>query len=340
MGTNEPTKTAEQGTKTAMYEQQPIMRLEHLKKYFDVPGKGKLHAVDDITFNIYPHETVGLVGESGCGKSTVGNLIVRLLDPTDGHVYFSDKDVATAGGKQLRELRKQIQIIFQDPYSSLNPRESIQAILADPLQIHHIAKGDALKARVKELAEMVGLEPYILEKFPHELDGGKRQLAGIARALALEPKFIVCDEPVSSLDVSVQATIINYLIDMQQKMGLSYLFISHDLSVVRHISNRVAVMYLGQLVEIAPTDELFAHPFHPYTKALLSAVPKVEFENQRQRIILKGDVPSPINPRPGCRFASRCWHACEECKAQQTLQDAGDGHQVACARWKEFAEER
>jgi oligopeptide/dipeptide ABC transporter ATP-binding protein len=317
--------------------QEPLVRIEHLVKYFDVGGKGdKLHAVDDISLDIMPNETVGLVGESGCGKSTVGNVLIRLLEATSGHVYFEGKDVVTASPREMKELRKKMQIIFQDPYASLNPRESVETILEDPYQIHHLAKGKELKQKVAEMAEMVGLESYVLEKFPHELDGGKRQLTGIARALALNPKFIICDEPVSALDVSVQATIINLLIEMQKKMGLSYLFISHDLSVVRHISNRVAVMYLGQIVELAPTDEIFSNTLHPYSIALLSAVPRLDFENKTNRIVLEGDVPSPVNPKPGCRFAPRCFMAQDICKEQApTLTEVCPGHCVACHFWQQ-----
>jgi oligopeptide/dipeptide ABC transporter ATP-binding protein len=315
---------------------EPLVSIKNLKMYFNIPGKGKLHAVDDVSFDIMPNETVGLVGESGCGKSTVGNVLIRLLNATSGQVLFEGKDILKLKGKELNEVRKKMQIIFQDPYSSLNPRETISAILADPYQIHKIASGAELKKTVKELANSVGLEDYVLDKFPHELDGGKRQLAGIARALALKPKFIICDEPVSALDVSVQATIINLLIEMQKKMGLSYLFVSHDLSVVRHISNRVAVMYLGQIVEFAPTDEIFANARHPYTIALLSAVPKVDFKDKSQRIVLKGDVPSPVNPKPGCRFAPRCPMARECCKNETPeLHEVAPGHSVACHFWEE-----
>lgn len=315
---------------------EPLVKIEHLKMYFDVPGKGKLHAVDDISLDIMPNETVGLVGESGCGKSTVGNVLIQLLKATGGKIYFEGSNILEADRKERQELRKKMQIIFQDPYSSLNPRESVETILEDPYQIHKMASGKELKQKVAELAETVGLEPYVLEKFPHELDGGKRQLVGIARALAMSPKFIICDEPVSALDVSVQATIINLLIDMQKKRGLSYLFISHDLSVVRHISNRVAVMYLGQIVELAPTDEIFANTLHPYSIALLSAVPQIDFENKKERIVLKGDVPSPVNPKPGCRFAPRCWMAKDICRAESPeLKEVAPGHCVACHFWQE-----
>lgn len=315
---------------------EPLISIKNLKMYFNVPGKGSLHAVDDVSFDIMHNETVGLVGESGCGKSTVGNVLIRLLNATAGEVYFEGEDILKRKGRDLNEIRKKMQIIFQDPYSSLNPRETISAILADPYQIHHVATGEKLKQTVKELANSVGLEDYVLDKFPHELDGGKRQLAGIARALALKPKFIICDEPVSSLDVSVQATIINLLIEMQKKMGLSYLFVSHDLSVVRHISNRVAVMYLGQIVELAPTDEIFTNAVHPYTIALLSAVPKVDFHDRSGLIVLQGDVPSPLDPKPGCRFAPRCPMAKECCKNETPkFEEIAPGHSVACHFYKE-----
>jgi oligopeptide/dipeptide ABC transporter ATP-binding protein len=315
---------------------QPLLRMQNLKKYFHVPGKGELHAVDNVSLDIMPRETLGLVGESGCGKSTVGNLIVRLHKATSGHLYFNGLDLVSAKNRQVKGIRRNIQMIFQDPFSSLNPRQTVQAILAAPLMVHGIASGTALHRRVQELAEIVGLEAYVLAKYPHELDGGKRQMVGIARALSLEPTFIVCDEPVSSLDVSVQATIINLLIDMQARMGLTYLFISHDLSVVRHISNRVAVMYLGEVVELAETDTIFANTLHPYSIALLSAVPKLDCEDKGNRIVLNGDVPSPLNPKSGCRFAPRCWIANDRCKRESPpLSEAERGHFVACHFWSE-----
>ena len=324
---------------TGQSTQKPLLRVEHLKEYFKIPGKGYLHAVDDITLEIMPNETLGLVGESGCGKSTVGNVLMRLLKPTGGKIFYEDKDVTKPSKKENLELTKKTQMVFQDPYSSLNPRKPIRSILSEPFKINKTAEGRELDDNVRKLAERVGLEPYVLDQYPHELDGGKRQMVGIARALAMQPKFIVCDEPVSALDVSVQATIINLLIDMQKEMGLSYLFISHDLSVVRHISDRVAVMYLGQIVEIAPTDTIFSNTLHPYSIALLSAVPKIDFEEQENRIVLTGDVPSPMNPKPGCRFAPRCWMACEECKNKdQELTQVEPGHFVACSRWKESRE--
>jgi oligopeptide/dipeptide ABC transporter ATP-binding protein len=316
-----------------------LLKLENLKMYFDIPGKGKLHAVDEINLEIMPHETLGLVGESGCGKSTVGYLTVRLLNATGGNIYFEGKDMLKASRKDLVEYTKKAQMIFQDPYSSLNPSKTIRSILSVPFAVNKLAKGKAVNKQVEKLAEKVGLEPYVLDMFPHELDGGKRQMVGIARALAVNPQLIVCDEPVSALDVSVQATIINLLIDTQKEMGFSYLFISHDLSVVRHISNHVAVMYLGQIVEVAPTDTIFADTLHPYSIALLSAVPNLEFSGASNRIVLSGDVPSPLNPKPGCRFAPRCWMAKEKCFAETPLLvEAQAGHQVACHYWQNSRE--
>jgi oligopeptide/dipeptide ABC transporter ATP-binding protein len=335
-----------------------LLKIDHLKTWFKIPGKGDLHAVDDISLEIMPNETLGLVGESGCGKSTVGNVIMRLIPATSGHIYFEGGDMASAKGKSKAAYAKKTQMIFQDPYSSLNPRKSIRSILSDPFKIYKIASRKEPDDLVEKLAQKVGLELYVLDQFPHELDGGKRQMVGIARALSMNPKFIVCDEPVSALDVSVQATIINLLIDMQREMGFSYLFISHDLSVVRHISNRVAIMYLGQIVEIAPTDEVFSNTLHPYSIALLSAVPEpqepsfrrgrspirgegsslpdLNFDHASKRIVLAGDVPSPLNPKPGCRFAPRCWMAHKECKTtDQVLTEIAPGHQVACKFWNE-----
>ena len=318
----------------------PLVSVKNLKKYFDVKdGKSKLHAVDDLTFDIYPGETLGLVGESGCGKSTVGNVLMRLLKPTGGEMIFGASDVFKATGKESLALCKEMQIIFQDPYSSLNPRKTIRSILMEAYKIHHMGSGKQLEQMVKELCDDAGITQDLLNKYPHELDGGKRQIVGIARALSLSPKFVVCDEPVSSLDVSIQATIINLLMDLQKKRDLSFLFISHDLSVVRHISNRIAVMYLGQIIEIAPTDEIFENAMHPYTIALLSAVPKVAIGKKIKRIVLKGDVPSPIDPGEGCRFAPRCWMAQDICAKQSPmLSEVEGGHRVACHFCKESRE--
>lgn len=314
-----------------MSEQQTYVSVRHLKKYFKVKGKGTLHAVDDVSFDVFDGETLGLVGESGCGKSTVGNVIMRLLPPSGGEVWCEDKNVFTLSEKDSREYRKKMQMIFQDPYSSLNPQKTIKQILSEPYLLHDMHKGQKLDRKIEELLDTVGLEHNVLYKFPHELDGGRRQLVGIGRALSLNSRFIVCDEPVSALDVSMQATIINLLMELQKRLGLSLLFISHDLSVVRHISSRIAVMYLGQIVELAETDTLFANAVHPYTIALLSAVPQVDLDKKIDRIVLKGDVPSPINPPEGCRFAGRCWMACEACrKTNPSLVEVEPGHYVAC----------
>ena len=317
-------------------EQLPVIEVKNLKKHFKVKNKGILHAVDGISFCVMPGQTLGLVGESGCGKSTVGNVIMRLHQATDGQVLYRGSDILKSTGEESMQFRKKIQIIFQDPYSSLNPKKTINQIMEESYKIHHLCDGKERQKRIRELIELCGLEQYVLEKFPHELDGGKRQLIGIARALSLGPEFIVCDELVSSLDVSVQATIINLLMDLQKKMQLSFLFISHDLSVVRHISQRVAVMYLGQIIELADTDVIFSEARHPYTLALLSAVPKIEFDNEEKRIVLNGDVPSPINPGEGCRFAPRCFMCRDICKSKKPeLTEVGEGHCVACHFWKE-----
>ena len=311
--------------------QSPLLEVKNLKKYFKIPRKGMLHAVDDLSFEVYPGETLGLVGESGCGKSTVGNVLMRLLPRTSGELIFNGQDVFTANKTDSFNIRKSMQIIFQDPYSSLNPRKTIKSILSEAYEIHKLAKGAELDKAINELCDMVGIARSLLNRYPHELDGGMRQVVGIARALSLKPSFVVCDEPVSSLDVSVQAKIINLLIDMQKKMDLSYLFISHDLSVVRHISDRIAVMYLGQIVEISDTATIFSNTMHPYSIALLSAVPRVDVDTKVRRILLKGDVPSPMNPKPGCRFAPRCWMAQDSCYDNTPeLTEVEPGHCVAC----------
>ena len=315
-------------------EKTPLVEAVGLKKYFKISRKKLLHAVDDVNFRVFPGETLGLVGESGCGKSTVGNVVMRLHEPTAGKVLYEGRNIFDLTGDEAAKIRQRMQIVFQDPYSSLNPRKTIRKILSEPFEIH--AKeytGQSKLKLVKDLCDTVEIPHNLLELYPHELDGGMRQVVGIARALSLKPKFIVCDEPVSSLDVSVQARIINLLIDLQKRDNYSYLFISHDLSVVRHISNRIAVMYLGQIIETAETDELFKNTMHPYSIALLSAVPRVDVDRQVNRIVLKGDVPSPINPPKGCRFAPRCWMAKEECLKGQvdtTLEEVSPGHFVAC----------
>lgn len=312
-------------------ENKPLVEAKHLKMYFNIKRKGMLHAVDDVSFEIYPGETLGLVGESGCGKSTIGNVTMRLLKATGGELLFEGRDVFKAKDKESAEFRRKMQIIFQDPYSSLNPRKTIRKILREAYEVQHMGSSAQIDKMVDELCERVDIPKSLLECYPHELDGGMRQVVGIARALSLDPSLIVCDEPVSSLDVSVQAKIINLLMDIQRERGLSYLFISHDLSVVRHISNRIAVMYLGQIVELCDTDTMFEQAMHPYSIALLSAVPQVNMDVKVKRILLRGDVPSPMDPKPGCRFAPRCWMAQEKCFTEDpALKEVSCGHCVAC----------
>jgi oligopeptide transport system ATP-binding protein len=326
---------------------QPLLQVKNLKKYFPIKGGilsktvGHVQAVDDISFDLYPGETVGLVGESGCGKSTAAQTILRLIEPTGGEVFFEGQDILKLGKKPMRALRRQMQIIFQDPYASLNPRMTVASIVGEPLEIHKIAKGRAKEERVANILEKVGLRPEHMRRYPHEFSGGQRQRIGIARALALNPKLIIGDEPVSALDVSIQAQVINLLEDLQREFNLTYLIIAHDLSVVEHISDRVAVMYLGKIVELATDRELYENPSHPYTEALLSAVPRPDPSIKKQRIILPGDVPSPINPPSGCRFHTRCLYAKADCKTvEPPLQDIGDGHYVACHYWKEVQAKR
>ena len=317
-----------------------ILRVENLKMYFPILRGliiqrkiGDIKAVDGVSFFIRRGETLGLVGESGCGKSTTGRAILQLYRPTGGHVYFEGKDLTKLKGRELRQMRRRIQMIFQDPYASLNPRMTVEAIVGEPLEVHGIAKGKAKRERVQELLAQVGLNPYFINRYPHEFSGGQRQRIGIARALAVDPDFIVCDEPISALDVSIQAQIINLLQDLQEQRGLTYLFIAHDLSVVRHISDRVAVMYLGKIVEMADRDELYENPLHPYTQALLSAVPipDPEVEMKRQRIILHGEVPSPANPPKGCNFHTRCPRVMDICREKEpAFVDVGGEHFVAC----------
>ena len=308
-----------------------ILEVKNLKKYFKT-AKGMLHAVDDVSFSLERGTTLGVVGESGCGKSTLGRSILRLIEPTSGEVRFEDKDVAALNTKEMRAMRKDMQIIFQDPYSSLDPRKTVYQAISEPIIKHKLIKDKAaLEARVLELMETVGLAERLINTYPHELDGGRRQRIGIARALALNPKFIVCDEPVSALDVSIQAQIINLLKELQQKMGLTYIFITHDLSVVNHFSDEIAVMYLGQMVEKAPAEELFANPIHPYTKALLSAIPVPDLDHKTERILLKGEISSPINPKDECRFKKRCFAACEKCECgAPQLVEVSSKHFVAC----------
>lgn len=314
-------------------QKKEILRVEHLKKYFTTP-KGTLHAVDDVNFSIRTGETLGVVGESGCGKSTMGRAILRLHEPTSGKVYFEGRDILGYNKKQLKDLRKDMQIIFQDPFASLNPRMTVSEAIIEPLLVQGIYKASeraAITRRVEKIMNLVGLAKRLVNTYPHELDGGRRQRIGIARALAVNPKFIVCDEPVSALDVSIQAQILNLMQDLQEELNLTYMFITHDLSVVRHFSNDIVVMYLGQMVESAPAKALFKNPMHPYTKALLSAIPVPDPDFKMERIPLKGELTSPINPEPGCRFAKRCPYATEGCtNNEMTLKEMEPGHFVSC----------
>ena len=323
-----------------MAENQPLLHVEHLRKDYAVDssvfGRGKqhVHAVDDVSFDIYPGETFGLVGESGCGKSTTGRSIVRLTNPTSGKVVFDGHDIAKMSKRELKAMRKDLQVIFQDPYASLNPRMTIGEIVAEPLVIHGVMPDRAERMRyVAGLLDIVGLNPEHINRYPHEFSGGQRQRIGIARAFALHPKLIICDEPVSALDVSIQAQVLNLLSDLQEEYGTAYLFIAHDLSVVQHISNRVAVMYLGSLMELSDWKTLYSEPYHPYTQSLLSAVPvpDPDIQHTRKRIILPGDPPSPINPPSGCLFHTRCPIAQEICSQQRPeLREVAPGHFCAC----------
>lgn len=317
-----------------------LLSIRNLVKHFPITRGiifqkqiGAVHAVDDISFDIHQGETLGLVGESGCGKSTTGRTILQLYRPTSGQVVFDGIDLVALKGNELRKMRRRMQMIFQDPYASLNPRMTVGEIIGEPLLIHSVAKGKAIQERVEQLLELVGLNPAFSNRYPHEFSGGQRQRIGVARALALQPDLIVCDEPISALDVSIQAQVVNLLEDLQHQFGLTYLFIAHDLSMVRHISDRIAVMYLGVLVELADRNELYNHPLHPYTQALLSAVPIPDpfVEERRRRIILEGDVPSPVNPPSGCRFRTRCKYAKEQCsEVKPEWRELQPGHFVAC----------
>jgi len=316
-----------------------LLEVQHVKKYFPV-RKGllqrevaRVHAVDDVSVSVQEGETLGLVGESGCGKSTLGRTIVRLLEPTDGEIVFEGRNISKLGAGKLRPLRREMQMVFQDPYASLNPRKRVGTIIGDPLEIHGIGDAKSRRARVQELLRTVGLSPEHYNRFPHEFSGGQRQRIGVARALALQPKLIIADEPVSALDVSIQSQILNLLGDLQEEFRLTYIFIAHDLGVVRHVSDRIAVMYLGKLVELSPAEELYERPIMPYTEALLSAVPIPDPDRAeaRERIVLTGDVPSPIDPPSGCRFHPRCRYATEVCKqVEPPLTDYGNGHLAAC----------
>src|SRR5438270_5801654 len=326
--------------------QDSLVQVNMLKMYFPITQGiiiqrrvGDIKAVDGLNFSVKRGETLGLVGESGCGKSTTGRAILPLYRPTEGHVLFEDKDLTVIKGEELRRMRRRMQMIFQDPYASLNPRMTVGGIVGEPLEVHNIAKGKEQKERVQELLKIVGLNPYFVNRYPHEFSGGQRQRIGVARALAVNPDFIVWDEPISALDVSIQAQVLNLLEELQGQFNLTYLFIAHDLSVVRHISDRVAVMYVGKIVELTTRDLLYERPLHPYTKALLSAVPIPDpaIERKRQRIILTGDVPSPVNPPTGCRFHPRCPFAQELCREKEPeLLEVEPNHFAACHFWDEI----
>ena len=317
-------------------ERTPLIKVDHLKEYFKISGKGMLHAVDDVNFEIYEGETLGLVGESGCGKSTVGNVIMRLLQQTDGKLYLEGENVFEASKEKKNDYCRKMQIIFQDPYSSLNPRKTIRSILSEAYIVQKLCPKEEIEGKIRELCDIVGISQRLLDYYPHELDGGTRQVVGIARALSLNPKFIVCDEPVSSLDVSVQAKRINLLMDLQKQFGLTYLFISHDLSVVEHISDSIGVMYLGSMVEYGPKKSIFANPLHPYTNALFSAIPMPDPDVKMNRVILQGSIPSPANPPKGCKFHTRCDKCMERCKTEAPVQrEVEPGHYVVCHLYDE-----
>ena len=341
-GSGMPTPNVQTSGDGPDYSQPPILQVRNLKKYFPIKKGaifakevGAVKAVDDVSFDLWPGETLGVVGESGCGKSTTGRAILQLHKPTSGSVVFQGQELTTLNNQQMRAVRRDLQIVFQDPYASLNPRMTVGNIIAEPLVIHQIGTKDTRRARVKELLDIVGLNPAFTNRYPHEFSGGQRQRIGIARALALQPKLIICDEPVSALDVSIQAQVMNLLEDLQKEFALTYMFIAHDLAVVKHVSDRVAVMYLGKVVELAEADKLYADPQHPYTQALLSSIPVADPEvaRRKDRIILSGDVPSPANPPPGCPFHVRCWKAQSICKQQMPpleMKDGDPGHQMAC----------
>lgn len=316
-----------------MASKEKLVEIKNLKKYFKVSGKQILKAVDDLNLDIYKGETVGLVGESGCGKSTAGRTLLRLYEPTEGEVYFKGENIFTKKAKEILRIRRGMQMIFQDPYASINPRMTCGDVIGEAMDIHNLATGKARQERIYALLDLVGLNKEHANRFAHEFSGGQRQRIGIARALAVEPEFVIADEPISALDVSIQAQVVNLLEDLQREFGLTYLFIAHDLAMVKHISNRIAVMYLGQIVELSKSNELYKHPLHPYTQALLSAIPipDPDIEASRNRIILEGDVPSPINPPSGCHFRTRCRYAKPECaEVEPQLHDVGGGHFVSC----------
>ncbi len=314
---------------------QPVIEVKGLKKYFPTP-RGLLHAVDDVTLRIERGKTLGVVGESGCGKSTLGRTIIHLQPPTGGQVLLNGNDITNIKGRELKAAREKMQIIFQDPYSSLDPRKTVDATIREPLVVSKRYKKNEIDNATAELMEFVGIDARLRMAYPHELDGGRRQRVGIARALALNPEFVVCDEPVSALDVSIQAQVLNLLKKLQQQKGLTYMFVTHDMSVVRHISDDICVMYLGQVVEKCPSKELFKNPLHPYTRALLSAIPSVDIHNPIKREILRGEITSPIDPKPGCRFAARCRFATEACFQPQKQQEVSPGHFVRCCRVNEL----
>ncbi|MDR1573489.1 MAG: ABC transporter ATP-binding protein [Clostridiales Family XIII bacterium] len=312
-----------------------LLEINRLKKYFSTPG-GLLHAVDDVSFKIEEGKTMGVVGESGCGKSTLGRTLIHLIESTDGRIVYRDKDITRVTKKGLEKLRHKMQIIFQDPNSSLDPRKTVESTIREPMKLSKRFTKDEINDKINELMELVGIDRRMRRAYPHELDGGRRQRVGIARALAMNPEFIVCDEPVSALDVSIQAQILNLLQDLQEKKKLTYLFVTHDMSVVKHLSDDICVMYLGQVAEIGPSKELFKTPFHPYTQVLLSAILSTDLHDRKKRIVTRGEITSPINPKPGCRFASRCEHYRPVCEAPQTLENMTPGHFVACCRAREI----
>ncbi|NJP37845.1 ABC transporter ATP-binding protein [Alkalicoccus luteus] len=322
--------------------QQPLLQVKNLKKFFPIKGGvfgrriGDVQAVNDVSFDVYEKEVLGIVGESGCGKSTTGKSILRLIEPTAGEVLFEGKDVTSLSQEEMRKMRRDMQIIFQDPYASLNPRHKIEKILGEPLIVHGIGTKEERRKKVEEILEIVGLPPEHASRYPHQFSGGQRQRIGIARALIVRPKLIICDEPVSALDVSIQAQVLNLMEDLQEQFGLTYVFIAHDLSVVKHISDRIGVMYLGKMVELADKDDLYAEPLHPYTQSLLSAVPEPDPDLKKERIILEGDVPSPADPPSGCPFHTRCPHVMEECRSVvPEFREIRANHFAACHLYKE-----